>query len=95
MNTAARRAVDGSSWRDLYQAALLETDVNKLPVRISEAENALGVRARELFYAADDDGEEGQSLDDALCVLHALHSSLKRRPTAVEGIHKSKPSRSA
>jgi len=33
-------------------------------------------RARELYYAVDDEHEEKQSLDDAMCILHALRRSL-------------------
>ena len=83
MSTAACKSLKNQSWKDLYQAAIYESDLNKLPGRIDDAEAAVVVCARELFYAAGDDGEEGESLDDAMCILHALRSSLKRRPTAV------------
>ena len=72
------------SWKDLYQAAIFEPDLNKLPERIAEAESALIVRARELFYTAGDSVEEGGSLDDAMSILHALLNSLKHRPTAIQ-----------
>jgi hypothetical protein len=42
------------------------------------------IRARELYYAVDDELEEKQSLEDAMCILHALRRSLKRRPPAVQ-----------
>jgi hypothetical protein len=71
------------SWKELYQAAICESDLNKLAGRLDDAEAALVICARELFYSAVDDGEEGESLDNAMCILHALRSSLKRRPTAV------------
>jgi hypothetical protein len=32
------------SWKDLYQAAIFEPDLNKLPERIAGAESALNVR---------------------------------------------------
>ena len=83
MGTAVCRSVKNQSWKDLYQAAIYESDLNKLPKRIDDAEGALVICARELFYGAgDDDGEEAESLDDAMCILHALRSSLKRRPTS-------------
>ena len=72
------------SWKDLYQAAIFEPDLNKLPERIAEAESGLIVRARELFYIAGGSAEEGESLDDAMCILHALRNSLKHRPTAIQ-----------
>jgi hypothetical protein len=36
-------------WRTLCRAALAETDVQKLPLRIEEACRALILRSRELF----------------------------------------------
>jgi hypothetical protein len=65
----------------------LEPDLNKLPERIAEAETALTLRARELFYATEDDAAEGESLDDAMCILHDLTSSLKRRATAIQTVN--------
>jgi hypothetical protein len=83
MNTGVCKGLDAQSWKDLYQVAICESDVNKLPERITDAETALVMRVRELFYTSGDKFEEDESLDDAMCVLHALRSSLKRRPTAV------------
>ena len=37
-------------WRELYKAAVFETDKNKLPGRIDEAQTALVFRMRELFH---------------------------------------------
>jgi hypothetical protein len=84
MNTAACKGFDAQSWKDLYQAAMCESDVKKLPERITEAEAALVTRARELFYTSGDKLEEEESLDDAMCILHALRSSLKHRPSAIQ-----------
>jgi hypothetical protein len=67
------------SWKVLYEAALGESDLNRLPERIDDAEAAIAIRVRELFYAVGDEAEEGESLDDAMCILRALRSSLKRR----------------
>lgn len=83
MNTVACKGLDTGSWKDLYQAAIFEADLNKLPERIAEAEAALVICARELFYGVGGDADEGESLDDAMCILRALRSSLKRRPTTV------------
>lgn len=83
MNTGICRGLDARSWKELYQAAICESDLNKLPERIADAETALVMRTRELSYTSGDKFEEKDSLDDALCILHALRSSLKRRPTAV------------
>ncbi len=84
MNTAVCKSMDARAWKDVYQAAICESDVKKLPDRIADAETALVMRARELFYASGDRIEEEESLDDAMCILHALRSSLKQRPTAVQ-----------
>jgi hypothetical protein len=62
----------------------LRVGFEQLLGRIDEAEAALEICARELFHAAGDDGEEGESLDDAMCILHALRNSLKRRPSAIQ-----------
>ena len=84
MNTAVCKGLDTGLWKDLYEAALFESDLNKLTERIAEAETALVMRARELFYAPEDHGEEVERLDYAMCALHALRSSLKRNPTVIK-----------
>jgi hypothetical protein len=73
------------NWRELYKAALFEKDRKKLPSRIAEAENALILRARELFSMSGDNNEEGQAIDDALYALRALRNCLEMKtsePTA-------------
>ena len=70
------------NWRDLYIAALFETDKNEIPARIVEAEKAIVARARELFNAGSDTVEEDQALDDALYALRALQSCLDFRAAA-------------
>ena len=83
MNTGVCKGLDPQSWKDLYQAAMCEADVNKLPERIADAEAALVMRAQELFHISGDSNVERESLDDAICILHALRSSLKRRSSAI------------
>ena len=63
-------------WRELYKAALFETDKAKLPERIAEAETAIVARARQLFAANTDTIEEDEVLDDALYALRALQSCM-------------------
>ena len=58
-------------WHELYKAALFETDKQKIPARIADAEQAIVLRARELFFSST---EEDQALDDALYALRALNS---------------------
>ena|ERR1700694_656722 len=79
MNTGACKRLDVQSWKDLYQAAMCESDMNKLLERIADAETALAMRPREVFYTSGDRFEKEESLDDAMCVLSAL-AQLKRRP---------------
>ena len=58
-------------WHELYKAALFETDRDKIPQRIAEAEKSIVARARELFATNTDNIEEDQALDDALYALQA------------------------
>jgi hypothetical protein len=78
MNTASAKSLDSGAWRGLYTTALFELDKTKLPDRITQAEKALAIRARALFYTAGDNIEEGEALDDAMYALHAL----RNRPNA-------------
>jgi len=84
MNTAVARGLKGQPWRDVYHAAICESDLNKLPERIDDAEAALVKRAQELFHAVGDEAEERESLEHTMSILHALRRSLKHRPTSVE-----------
>ena len=71
-----------TGWRALYVAALFETDQNRLPARIADAEKAIVARSRELFSAGSDTIEEDQALDDALYALRALQSCSDLRAAA-------------
>lgn len=66
-----------NGWRELYIAALFETNRSLIPVRIAEAEEAIVTRARELFSAGNDTIEEDQALEDALYALRALQSGVE------------------
>lgn len=70
------------NWRDLYTAALFETEKDRIPARIADAEKAIIARARELFALGSDTIEEDQSLDDALYALRALQNCLDYRAAA-------------
>lgn len=61
-------------WHSLYQAALFESDRQKIPERIAVAEKAILERVKELFVATGDHIEEDQILDDALYALRALRN---------------------
>jgi hypothetical protein len=71
-------------WREVYVAALFETDQQKLPLRIAEAERALMTRAAELFALSEDNSEQGQTVDDALYALRALRSCLELKTREFE-----------
>jgi hypothetical protein len=74
--------MDTGSWKDLYQYALFESDLNKLPKRIAEAETALVIRARELSHAAGDDIQEEECLDYGTVYLEPFLRSLRSGPRA-------------
>jgi len=80
MPISARRNVSSVSantrWHALYQAALFETDTNKISDRISEAEKAVVSRMKELFSESSDHIEEDLILDDALYALRSLRNCL-------------------
>lgn len=64
-------------WHLLYQDALFETDKNKMPLKIAEAEKAILGRMKELFHADGDHIEEDLILDDALYALRALRTCVQ------------------
>ena len=61
-----------SNWRELYSAALFETDERRLPERIAQAEKEMIRRARELFLTPSHDFDEEEAIDRALLALRAL-----------------------
>jgi hypothetical protein len=70
------QTIPTTTWKDLYVAALLESDEQKIPALIAEAQRAIVDRARVLFGASGDNIEEEEALDDALYALKALSSCL-------------------
>jgi hypothetical protein len=64
-------------WRNLYVAALMEADSDRMSVRITDAERVMLDRARELFQASGDNIQEEEALDDALYALRALKTCLE------------------
>lgn len=81
MNTAFPPCLNRPDWRTLYRAAILETDKSVLPQRVSEAEEAVERRRREIFY---DQGtpEEKDGLEDALYALRAFRSAWQHSEAA-------------
>ena len=69
-------------WRALYRAAISETNENMVAKRVSEAEEAVVARARELFSARGNNLEEKEALEDALYALHAFGSTWRHAKAA-------------
>jgi hypothetical protein len=67
------------AWKQFYRAALFESDRERIPRLIDQAEKAIVVRARELFQAFGDNAEEQEALEDAPYALHAFRSALGLR----------------
>jgi hypothetical protein len=65
------------NWRELYHAALFETDASKLPQRVEEARKALVTRSRELFATSPNFDGEPEAIENALYALQALENCLK------------------
>ena len=85
MNTGISKSPGSKHWRELYKAALLEVDQNKISGRIAQAEKAVVLRARELFQEAGDNGRETEALDDVMYALHALGSNPQMRSSPNHG----------
>jgi hypothetical protein len=82
MSTGMSYTTPRLAWHVLYQAALLETDPNKMPERIADAEKAILSRIKELFVTTADHIEEDVVLDDALYGLRALRNCVVTEATA-------------
>lgn len=74
MSMGASFTVPSLAWHALYHAALFETDRERVPHLIAEAEKAILSRMRELFATETDHIEEDVVLDDALYALRALRN---------------------
>ncbi|HEY3975146.1 MAG TPA: hypothetical protein VGM18_19220 [Candidatus Sulfotelmatobacter sp.] len=75
VNTEGTASPIHKSWRELYTAAVFETDKSKLSERIAQAEWALTLRSRELFHAGSENLRERQAVDAAIFALHILHTT--------------------
>jgi hypothetical protein len=76
--SAAVSTSPNHNWRELYRAAILESDSTKVPHRIAEAEQEIVHRARELFPQPGDNIQEEQALDVAIRSLHLFQSTLRK-----------------
>jgi hypothetical protein len=68
-------------WKTLYRVAILETNKGLLPQRVSEAEEAVKTRGREIFYG-NGTLEEKEALEDALYTLRAFKTAWKHSEAA-------------
>jgi hypothetical protein len=62
------------NWLILYREAVLEPDPTKSKLRIVHAQRAIGLRARELWYAGSPETAERRQLDAALNFLGVLRT---------------------
>jgi len=69
-------------WKTLYQAAILETNKGLLPQRVSEAEEAVKARGREIFASGTSEEKEAEALEDALYTLNAFRTAWQHSETA-------------
>jgi hypothetical protein len=67
----------GAAWQDLYTAALIELDREKLETLIEDAERAIAVRYMSLD--AVQDADEAQRLENARRGLLVLRREVERR----------------
>lgn len=76
MSVGSVQTAGASNWKNLYVAALLEGNEDRIPSLIEQAERAIVDRARELFGVSGDNVQEEEAMDDALYALRALRSCL-------------------
>ncbi len=73
MNESDVRSQDAQSWKSLYKAAVLETNMELVPRRVLEARKAAGERALHLIREAADGEPELLDLAYASRVLEELN----------------------
>jgi hypothetical protein len=69
-----------ATWREFYQAAMLELDNARLSRRIVDARNAILDRSEEILTLSSD--HERRALNDALRSLHVLEEVAAREKAA-------------
>lgn len=62
------------NWLMLYREAVLEQDPKKLHARVTQAQHAIGCRARELWYSGAPDTQERRQMDAASHLLGVLRA---------------------
>jgi len=71
-----------TDWKTRYRAAILETNRSVIPQRVSEAEEAVLARGREIFLCGNRDLEEQEALEDALYALRAFKTACQHTEAA-------------
>ena len=72
--------MDPSEWRSKYRSALLKMNTPASERELTDAEDAIVARTRELYQKTGSDVEvERDALDDAMYALRALRNALKRK----------------
>ena len=84
MKAAFPPSAGHGDWKTLYRAAILETNKNVVPRKVSEAELAVLARGRELFYGGGT-GDEKESLEDALYLLRAYKKACEYAEMDITG----------
>jgi hypothetical protein len=75
-------ALDGGHWRELYRAALLELDLEKLRERVEAAEEAIHARTS---LNRDMLNDERIAIQDATSALNVLKAGAKRSHPPFKG----------
>jgi|HubBroStandDraft_6_1064221.scaffolds.fasta_scaffold77803_5 hypothetical protein len=66
-------------WQELYEAALLETNLEEMQPRVQAAKAAIDARLHELQLDHGGTSEQRQALSDALAGLRVLGREIKGR----------------
>ena len=83
MSPRTAQFLDTRRWRALYRSAIFARNIGKDPSSITEAEQAVIARARELYREAGPEVEvEREALEGALYALRALRNNLVLRTAA-------------
>lgn len=90
MNTSVATFLANQNWKELYKAALFEADGRKLPERITHAQCALAMRARELFYTDKEHFQERFAIDAAISALQSLRSTNTTGSEGRTGMHRAR-----
>lgn len=72
---------DANTWEDLYAAAVLETDPERMNDRIEEAQEALRRRWQDLHATPDFDNRELHKIEDAMRTLFMIRDMELRAST--------------